>query len=228
MRIYATFIACITVAATLGSSCWADIVVYDNGAGGSSGIDNGIVSDPDFPSLQADDFVLASTEFITSLSWTGAYAFDNTPPAIDNFTISFYLDDGAGSPGVLQSSFNVGAVSRVDSGSDLFGFDIFEYSSSISGQNITGGQTYWVTVSNDTTGEPDNWFWGVGFNNGNSLSSVDGGASWTAAGHQQDFRLSVIPEPSTLGIAGLLAVGYVLRRRRRDANTNPTFKATKS
>ena len=193
-------------------------VVYDNGVGGAAGVSDGFSSDDDVTIYGADDFVLTTSASLTGVRWTGLYAFLNTPPLVDDFTIDIYAD-GGGLPGPLLGSTHVGnLVNRVDSGFDepLFGFDIYEYSASIDPFNAIAGNTYWLVVRGNTVGEDDDWLWGIVNGGGNSAESDDSGASWFSAGHQMDFQLlgTAVPEPSGVGMAAFLLGGFLLRRRR--------------
>jgi hypothetical protein len=195
-------------------------VVYDNGAGGAAGIDNVYPSDPDNSTFAADDFIPTASATLLSVQWTGIYAYVDTPPATDSFTIVFYAD-AAGFPGTVVGTFPVGnAVVRTDSGVDLFaGSDIYSYEATVN-QAVTLGTSYWLSVYNDTTADTDdNWFWGDIGGAGNSVAS-NNQIAWSSSDGQMDFVLegTAVPEPGT---AGLLMLGGCLglfgRSRRRSS-----------
>ena len=198
-------------------------IVYDNNAGGASGIDQSFGSDLDSGFLQADDVTLTSDTVITGVQWTGVYlGSQQTAPAADHFTVSIFAN-AAGSPdgGAMLASFNVGnAVSRQDSGIDLFAVtNIYNYEAAIN-YTFAAGTTYWVAISTDTSDDAeDNFFWTSQLNQGNHHFSQDNGATWAAGsnpnGSRHDFRLSgvPIPEPSSMMFLGLSALAIFKRRR---------------
>lgn len=204
----------------------ADIIVYDNNAGGASGIDNifNSDSDPDSAGIAADDVLLSTTTMITGVQWTGLYALANTPPIFDDFTISFFGDDaGQPSGGAPLATFAVGdAVNRTDSGFDLIldpgppilSADIYQYSAVID-FTMLANTSYWISIVNDTTSDTDdNYFWGLRSDGGNAHFSVDGGSNWfDLTDSRTDFRLTAVPEPSSLLLTGI-GIAFSARRRR--------------
>ncbi len=209
------FASCLAIVLSLNSACFADIQVYDNGVGGPSGVDSAQVSDDDFPFLLADDFVLVSTSILTSISWTGAYIFLNTPP-VDNFDIYLFQDTGSGSPQNSPfATFNIGSsADRSISGATIFGFDVYEYEASIPNTLLNAGEQYWLAIANDTTGDVDDWFWGADLDAGNSAGRILSGA-WSPTDHALDFRLNAIPEPAVGMVCLLGFCGFLARRRSR-------------
>lgn len=209
--------ALLLIALSIGPYSASADLVYDNGAGGPSGIDNAYRSDLDSTTIQADDFSIPTAETLGQIQWTGAYGFDNTPPATDDFTLQFFLDNGAGAPlAGPVATFNVANdVNRTDSGVDIFGFDVYQYEATISGFDTVVGQTYWLSISNDTTGEGDDWFWGVIRAAGNSQVSIDSGANWSNQLNQHDFQLYSVPEPGFVGLLIVAATSFSLYRQRR-------------
>jgi len=90
--------------------------------------------DPPTNVQSADDFLLVpGSSTITDVHWFGAYLFDNTPTASDDFTIRIFNDVGGvpeGIPTILD--LNIGDVDRMESGfkigsADIGGFDLFEF-----------------------------------------------------------------------------------------------------
>ena len=198
----------------------SETIVFDNNAGGASGIDQFFASDADSGFLQADDFSFASTTTVTGVQWTGVYAgSEQTPPSIDNFVISIIGDLGGAPSGAPIASFAVGnAVSRIDSGEALFGgaVPIYAYEADIN-FTFNAATTFWLSISTDTSNDPeDNYSWGSLVNQGNNYFSQDDGATWTASTFpsRHDFRLIGVPEPSTMMLVSLCALTAVRRRRR--------------
>ena len=209
-----SFVILILSTALTWSTSYGDSIVFDNGVGGPANIDDASSSDLEINSFTADDFTLANSEFVTRVLWTGVFALDNIPPATDDFSILFY-DDNAGSVGALNSTFNVGNnVNRTDTGVDLVAsFDIYEFSASISGININAGQTYWVSIYNNTPGVTDDFFWTMINGDGNSQANDTG--TWEAGNHRMDFQLAAIPEPSSMGLIVITFCIAASRRRNR-------------
>ena len=185
-------------------------------------------SELEFDTLIADDFSIAANDTVRSVSWHGAYAFDNSAPAADGFEIRFYAD-AAGEPGALLQTFVVGnAVSRTAIG--LLG-PVTEYGYIAdlgAGFDIAAGTTYWLVIANDTASDDDNWYWSVQTGGGNVQLTTDAGASWGTASPAAAtyFALDnavVVPEPSSLLLIGL-GLAAVMRRTRAAA----TLKAARS
>ena len=217
LKILALFVG--VALGTMPSYAAAQSLLYDNNAGGAAGIDDASISDAESNLFTADDFSLAVGGTVLSVEWTGVYGLLDTPPAQDDFSIDIF-DDVSGSPGSLLVSYAIGnSAIRTDSGFDepVFGFDVYDYSADIAGFDAAGGQTYWISIRNNTPGSPTNdFFWGILNSQGNSVAGTrDDG--WQAEGHRADFRLlgTAIPEPNALilltAASGLLVAG---RRRR--------------
>ena len=218
---------CLIAALTYPSSFLnADTLVYDNNAGGASGIQNAFLSDSTFPYILADDVVLSSTTNVTSVEWSGIYNnqtqfSDDLPGPTDNFTIAVF-ETNAGSPlgGSPVASFNVGNnVNRANSGQEIFGIDVFSFSANIN-FTMNANTTYWVSIENDTTGDIDFFSWGIEGTSAqprNAYYSQDGGATWSSQGVRADFRLFgtvAIPEPSSFLALTVVAALSIAKRRR--------------
>lgn len=205
------------------------VTVYDNG--GMTLLNAPLTSDFDPAHVMgakqgADNFVLSSKATVDGLTFTGAYGFDNTAPAVDDFTVRIYHDAG-GAP-ALNPFFeqSVGNITRSPTALNYFGFDIFEYETSIAPTLLDANQTYWLSIVNNTVGEGDNWGWASTADAGNSMDRLADGAAWGVASHgpwgaassDGDLAFSLqgsfVPEPTT-GALGLLGItGLVMIRRR--------------
>jgi hypothetical protein len=175
-------------------------------------------SELEFGVLIADDFSSAANDTARSVSWRGAYAFDNTAPAVDDFEIRLYAN-AAGAPGALLQTFVLGdAVSRTAVGV-LGMFTEYGYTANLGvGFDIAAGTTYWLVIANDTAGDNDNWYWSVQRDVGNVQLTTDGAASWEtaapiAAAYFALDNAAVVPEPSSLLLIGL-GLAAVMRRTR--------------
>ena len=126
----------------------------------------------------AEPFTLGADTRVDSISFLGVYSPSDTPGP-DNFTVVFYENDGgAPDPAAVVAVVPVGPAGRVDTGFDHAGLDIYRYQADVGGIVFNGGQTYFVSVYNNTAGDPDDtWAW-VGSDIGNIAASFDAGASW--------------------------------------------------
>jgi hypothetical protein len=177
-------------------------------------------SEREFDTLIADDFSIAANDTALSVSWRGVYAFDNTPPPVDDFEIRFYAD-AAGEPGALLQTFSVGnAVSRTALG--LLGtFTEYGYTANLgAGFDIAAGTTYWLMIANATIGDADDWYWSMQLDTGNVHLSFDDGGSWAptnvaAAAYFTLDNAAVVPEPASMILIGMGVAAAVARRGKR-------------
>ncbi len=145
-------------------------VVYDNGP---PDLVNAYHSDFDVSSPSdtvqvGDDFVLGAPATFDHFLFFGVYAFDNLPPANDNFTVRVFDFSSGAPPNLPLLKFQVGiGDSRVDSGWDTFGFDIYEHRATIAPVTLPAGK-YFLSIVNDTTGTDSDWFWATAANTADS------------------------------------------------------------
>jgi hypothetical protein len=208
-----------TILATLVNAPLANsATLVDNG----SEIFAAWLSDFDESVQLADRFTLNKDAEITEITWSGQY-FDNGTPLVDDFTIRFFEIDGETvSPDPLVE-LNPSSVDRKDSGIDFFMLDMFDYSTTFAPFTLMQGE-YLLSIVNNTTEEPDNWFWSstlppptqdyVHFYRekdgepwqGNFLGNM----AFTIAG-----KSTSVPEPSTiLGIVFVLGLGAISRKSK--------------
>lgn len=196
-------------------------VIFDNGSAASGDFEG--FSDPEVPQIVADDFVLSASDTVRSIVVFGGYFSNDTLPASDNFSVTFYND--AGMPGTPVGSSALTVFSRVDTGLlAILGTRIFRYEVDLANpQTFTSGTAFWISVVNDTSGgvDPDDdWVWILSpiEAGGNLNFSVNGGASWTSTSQIARFQLDnafAIPEPSTGLLLALGLVALAVGRRRR-------------
>lgn len=143
----------------------------------------------------ADDVNIGNTTNICDIQYWGGYYSSNSAPT-DNFTIVIHTD-GGGIPGAtIYSQSNV-ATTRVQTGNVLFGVNEWLYTSTLASTvSLTGGQTYWVEIFNNTGLGTDDWFWETGNRDvayGNSGSAFDfstPGVAWNfLSGSDQAYVL---------------------------------------
>ncbi|MEM8947568.1 MAG: FG-GAP-like repeat-containing protein, partial [Planctomycetota bacterium] len=163
--------------------------VFDNGAGGIIGFASAVFADVAQGQLNADDVVFAETTRISSIAWSGVYLNNGgTPAAVDDFTILIYADDnGQPASGDPIAEFVVGNnVNRTQVNSR------FSYTADIDFV-MDAGVTYWISLLNDTTGDPADFAWGNQTGGGNQHFSDDDGVTWENGNQQPDFRLFGVP-----------------------------------
>ncbi|MCU0533285.1 MAG: hypothetical protein MUD14_05240 [Hydrococcus sp. Prado102] len=147
------------------AASWAILATAVNAplANAANLVDNGSeffafwLSDFDESVQLADRFTLNKDAEITEITWSGQYSNNGTPP-VDDFTIRFFeIDRGTVSLAPLVE-LNLSSVERTDSGTDFFRLDLFDYSATFTPFTLEQGE-YLLSIVNNTTGEPDNWFW---------------------------------------------------------------------
>ena len=126
----------------------------------------------------ADDFTLPGTALVTTVRWTGLYISSNTAPSTDDFRVQFRSHDystglpsqNSSSPVLLPDKLDYHAGDAVNRTLVFnIGVDVFDYSVTLNpGVVLPGGTTFWLSVVNNTTNDPDdNWRWAGNKNSGN-------------------------------------------------------------
>lgn len=198
--------------------------VHDNGAPDNI---NGYFSDPGSDAFIAETFTFAVPTTFNTVQWFGTYAFTNTPPATDNFTISFYnATGGQPDPTALPDlTFTVANnVNRTPTGDTVVGFTGFSYSTLLPSV-VLGAGTYGISIVNDTAADADdNWAWLTSAQTGTHYQRSSPTGSFVRLNSDLAFRLgntaTAIPEPGSIALMGTgsvlpLAAAAMARRRRR-------------
>ena len=208
-------------------------VIFDNGV---TEVADLAFSDRRISLISADDFMLApGSPAITGIRWSGFYVPAGSSEAIDNFSIEIFPGNNvAPMDGGSPISVDVYAVKRTGTGVYVEGFDplnfenaaiiraeMFRYEAVVSPQMLAANTVYWLAISNNTTGDPDNtWYWGAGGVLENSyIGVIDGTMSWVGAYQKLDFQLTAVPEPETAILLGIGLLAFALATGRTPGRT---------
>ncbi len=226
--------------------------IYNNGTADlqdrfAAGVPGGLQSDFDGGGLQvADDFTLnAGASTVTDIHWWGFYQPNTATPPADTFTVRIFAQGTNGLPlAAPLFEVNAGAAGRTATGGQfdvrdgftanppiVATFDIYEYWVDIAPLTLVAGTRYWLSVVNDTTGDPDHdWKWSIsagGNTTPNVLRFADGDPWFISANFNALFDRAFIltddnltgdiPEPGTLALFAIGLTGFGFIRRRRSA-----------
>jgi hypothetical protein len=181
-------------------------------------------SAPSNTGILGDDFTLSAANVVRDVHWFGAYAFNNIPPALDNFTIRFFNFTG---PTPDINPFLVlplGHVSRSDTGLNIGAFDVFQYDVAVPDLPLAPGK-YLLSIVNNTAGTQSDWYWANSNDVGNAFERGVDTNRWIpidGRGGELSFALTndvvSVPEPSSwmllaLGTLSLARYGWQKRKR---------------
>jgi hypothetical protein len=190
---------------------------------------------PSGPTFQTyDNFTLAQSGVITSISWQGLY-WDFTGPAgnpaapnTTSFELDFYSNN-AGQPGTLLSSQTLNNVGSQFVAQAFFGPDNTGQNDLVNVLNFNGdlanpfsaaaGQEFWVSIVSHSNSELPYWLWTSGTGGDGQSFQFDSfsGTGRTANGDRA-FTLVGAPEPQSWALlAGGIPVltGFLWARRKR-------------
>lgn len=155
-------------------------------------------------SRAAAPFSVTEPTLVTTVFFSGVYGFDNLPtaPEDDDFTVEI-LGDNGGLPGSTLASFHVGNhVSRSSTSATLPNFnqmqnyyDVFVYRAIIDFEFLPG-QTYYISVNNNTASTSETWFWCSESNEGVHYGLNDStGGVWAQVSNRQVLSLAARQRP---------------------------------
>ncbi len=157
----------------------------------------------------ADTVQPSASGEITQVCWWGMYIdfsgpFDcgvDSPGTGDDFSITYYLDDGDGSaPGTVHAGpFSVAAVTVATGNvipSGIGDITEWEYSASHPPVPVNAGECYWISVVNNTT-ESCFWLWETA-GPGDERSAQDNGG-WAAADYDLAWCVDIDTTPDGCG-----------------------------
>jgi hypothetical protein len=127
----------------------------------------------------ADNFVAGETAEITQVCWWGFYSDGSAIPdcgagAVDDFTVTYYADDGTGLPGAVLQSFTgleltvTRIAETVHPGDQTTPDDdliVYRYQGLHAAVGVVETQCYWLEIYNNLDGTCV-WFWETAADNG--------------------------------------------------------------
>jgi hypothetical protein len=210
--------AAVLMSISLAVPAWAETLVFDHSFAPNA-INYGSYSDRETPYRVADLFSFSSAGWLNTVSFLGAYA-PNSTPQTDSFTLTIYnmskfrpIPDSAS----VVAQVALTNVGRFDTGTDISGNRLFQYTANFTTIPVAANKNYWLTIVNNTTSDPnDNWVWAGNRNFGNSCSSTNGGASWYGPiMGSHSFRLEGVAVPEPASVCMCILGGLLLVSTRR-------------
>lgn len=176
------------------------------------------------PQVVADRFSLGAGATLGSITFSGSY-LDNVASPLETFGVVIYEGSGL-SPGSELQRWSALDPTRTDTGSDVFGFDSYEYNLDFTDIFLGAGNYFISVIQDDALGQ--NWGWHGDKSLSGGRFTQDGGSGWSNAFAGYDFSIhgandqpdeplpGVIPLPAGLPLmlGGLAAFGLVARRRK--------------
>ena len=171
----------------------------------------------------ADDFSLVSSGTVEKISWWGSYASDPLGLPIDIFEVSFFQDNGSGSPAISPFATLTDTVTRTSTGLfEATGAMVYRFDLSVSTPfALTGSTPYYLSVINefDVITADANWYWLLSDTSGGNYYRFAVNDTW-----QSDttgnfaFTLNIataVPEPANLWLflIGSALLGLVIKIR---------------
>jgi hypothetical protein len=171
----------------------------------------------------AENFSFSSPVILNQITFLGGYYSSGTP-LTDSFTLTIYNHNAAlnvPNPSSVIAQSLLADIDRVDTGvSTAHGNRLYQYTATFTDLPLSSGTTYWLSIVNDTSNDPDDdWVWAGRHQTGIFFGrSFDDGHNWDASPGSFSFSLAgaVVPEPSSfsLTVLGCLFLMFFRKRAR--------------
>jgi hypothetical protein len=165
----------------------------------------------------ADHFQFDQDASIQNLSWWGGHADSNMPISPENLIVKLYADD-AGLPGVLLTDFQVGPITKVATGRNIFNFSEsypnevyaeYKYSATlIKPFQAKAGIKYWLSiVDSQSSLQVAPWVWVPNYDEPMDVAVITRpGESWRGRTYPNasfEINADVTPAPEDSDLDGL-------------------------
>ena len=219
MKQFLKAVVCVAVI-NVSISAEADVIYSQLPTGTGSGRISDRTAGGGGANQQADNFSIAADASVGSVEVWG-FISGATQPLFSNFTIRFFSDTpGAPTANPFQEYAGLTA-SSIDTSGFVSGVNsVLHYVINLpTPVSLSAATPYYLSVLNDTVGDPGNWAWySVQDGTGTRWSRVTEGGAWTGpftANLSFVLNAEAAPEPTSLLFATLAAGFGVIRARRR-------------
>ena len=175
-------------------SSYARTWTYDGGepnyqTGSGSDMDPAVVG----VTQAADNFVLGEAGARNyTLEFWGVYFPTQTLTDTDQFRVRLYADNGGLPATQWLLDLDIGAANRTATANALAtGELVYHYEASLGNLQLKTNTTYWLSIVNNTVGDPDdNWGWVTSSSGSFALRTLDGSTWSEGYGYDLAFRLT--------------------------------------